>query len=153
MEGMSDIERLVALEEIRLLKARRDQAIDTKNWELYHSLHAPHHVSHNEGLPRWEGPDAMIAGTKASLAGKVSSHHSHTPDIVFESPTKAKGIWGMEDLIFDENTKELLLHGFGFYHEEYEKVDGVWKFVWRQLRRTFVLTKEAGNLPAQTVAR
>ena len=65
MEGMSDIERLVALEEIRLLKARRDQAIDTKNWELYHSLHAPHHVSHNEGLPRWEGPDAMIAGTKA----------------------------------------------------------------------------------------
>ena len=53
----------------------------------------------------------------------------------------------------DEKTKELLLHGFGFYHEEYEKVDGTWKFVWRQLRRTFVLTREAGNLPAQTAAR
>lgn len=147
MEGMTDLERLVALEDIKVLKARRDQAIDTKNWELYHSLHAPHHVSHNEGLPRWEGPDAMIEGTRNSLAGKVSSHHSHTPDITFESPTQAKGIWGMEDLIFNEKTLELELHGFGYYHEEYEKVDGVWKFVWRQLRRTFVLNYRDGNSP------
>ena len=101
MAEMSDIERLVALEEIRLLKARRDQAIDTKNWELYHSLHAPHHVSHNEGHPRWEGPDAMIEGTRNATARYKTVHHSHTPDITFESPTKAKGIWGMEDLLFD----------------------------------------------------
>ncbi|MBV1916737.1 MAG: nuclear transport factor 2 family protein [Sphingomonadaceae bacterium] len=150
MEGMSDIERLVALEDIRMLKARRDQAIDTKNWELYHSLHAPHHVSHNEGFPRWEGPDAMIEGTRNATAGLKTVHHSHTPDITFESPTKAKGIWGMEDLLFDEETLELVIHGFGFYHEEYEKVDGTWKFVWRQLKRTLVLTREDGNLPGQT---
>ena len=108
MEGMSDVERLVALEDIRMLKARRDQAIDTKNWELYHSLHAPHHVSHNEGLPRWEGPDAMIEGTRNATANYKTVHHSHTPDITFQSPTKAKGIWGMEDLLFDKDTLELL---------------------------------------------
>ena len=55
--------------------------------------------------------------------------------------------WGMEDLIFDEKTLELDLHGFGFYHEEYEKVDGVWKFVFRQLRRTFVLNYRGENAP------
>ncbi len=152
MEGMSDIERLVALEDIRMLKARRDQAIDTKDWELYHSLHAPHHVSHNEGHPRWEGPDAMIEGTRNATATYKTVHHSHTPDITFQSPTKAKGIWGMEDLLFDKDTLELMIHGFGFYHEEYEKIDGEWKFVWRQLKRTFVLTKEEGTLPAQTLS-
>lgn len=149
MEGMTDIERLVALEDIKVLKARRDQAIDTKNWDLYHSLHAEDHISHHadEGYSQWIGPDKMIEGVKASLKGKRSSHHSHTPDITFESPTKANAIWGMEDLIFDEETLELLLHGFGFYHESCEKRDGEWKFTYRQLRRTFVLRYTDGQSP------
>jgi hypothetical protein len=81
----------------------------------------------------------MIENVKALLdQGRTTVHHSHTPDITFASPTKATGIWGMEDLIFDSATGELLIHGFGFYHETYEKRDGTWLFTSRQLKRTLV---------------
>jgi SnoaL-like domain len=139
MTNISDIERLLALEDIRMLKSRRDRACDTKDWALYRSLHADDHVSHNEGMDRWGSADEMIANV-AKLLGpdKTTVHHSHTPDITFESATKAKGIWGMEDWIFDTASGELLIHGFGFYHETYEKRDGEWLFTSRQLRRTLM---------------
>jgi hypothetical protein len=139
---MTDLERMVALEEIKLLKARRDRACDTKDWDLYLSLHAPDHISHNEGLPRWESAAVMIEAVKQALpAGKISAHHSHTPEITFESATKARGIWAMEDNIYwTENGEECWLHGYGFYHETYEKRDGRWLFTSRQLKRTLVRT-------------
>ena len=139
MSEFSGIEQLLALEEIKLLKAKRDRAIDTKDWALYRSLHADDHVSHNDGHPRWDSADIMIANLSAILhEGRTSAHHSHTPEITFESPTKAKGIWGMEDYIFDSASGELQIHGFGFYHETYEKRDGKWLFTSRQLKRTHV---------------
>ena len=54
MTGMSDIEYLLAIEEIKLLKSRRDRACDTKDWNLYRALHEDDHVSHNDGYERWE---------------------------------------------------------------------------------------------------
>jgi SnoaL-like domain len=142
MTELSDIEQLVAKEEIKLLKARRDRAVDTKDWDLYFSLHAPDHVSHNEGYPRWESAQEMIENVKQLLGpDKISVHHSHTPEITFESPTKAKGIWAMEDNIFwQQDGEEHWLNGFGFYHETYEKRDGKWLFTSRQLKRTHVRT-------------
>jgi SnoaL-like protein len=142
MTELSDIEQLVAKEEIKLLKARRDRAVDTKDWDLYFSLHAPDHVSHNEGYPRWESAQEMIENVKQLLGpDKISVHHSHTPEITFESPTIAKGIWAMEDNIFwQQDGEEHWLNGFGFYHETYEKRDGKWLFTSRQLKRTHVRT-------------
>lgn len=138
MTGMSDIEQLLALEEIKKLKSRRDRACDTKDWDLYLSLHAPDHVSHNDGFDRWSSAQEMIDNVKRLLETRITVHHSHTPDITFESATKARGIWGMEDLIFDGATQELEIHGFGFYHETYEKRDGTWLFTSRQLKRNHV---------------
>ena len=46
-QGMSDIEWLVALEEIRQLKARRDRYVDAHDWAALEALHAPDHVSHH----------------------------------------------------------------------------------------------------------
>lgn len=142
---MNDIETLLAVEEIKLLKARRDRAVDTKDWDLYLSLHAPDHVSHNDGFPRWENAQVMIDNVRTILGDhRITVHHSHTPEITFESAETAKGIWAMEDLIFDAESEELLIHGFGFYHETYEKRDGRWVFTSRQLKRTHVRNNEKG---------
>lgn len=135
---MTPIEELQAREEIKLLKARRDRACDTKDWALYLSLHAPDHVSHNDGFPRWESAREMIDNVSTILAEKKTVHHSHTPEITFESDTRARGIWAMEDLIFDPEGKELLIHGFGHYHETYERRGDAWLFTSRQLKRTLV---------------
>ena len=136
---MTDVEQLLALEEIKKLKAQRDRACDTKDWVLYRSLHADDHVSHNYGHERWESADIMIENVKALLdKGMTTVHHSHTPEITFDTATKAKGIWGMEDLIFNSETDELLVHGFGYYYETYEKRDGKWLFTSRELKRNYV---------------
>jgi len=138
MSGMTRLERMVALEEIFRLKGRRDRALDTKDWETYIALHVPEHISENEGEQPRHGARENAQGVARILEGVLTVHHSHTPEIVFESPTTARGVWGMEDILVDEASKRLLLHGFGFYHERYEKRDGEWLFCWRQLRRTFV---------------
>jgi len=135
---MTDLERMVALEDLFRLKGRRDRALDTKDWETYIALHVPDHVSENEGEQPRHGARENAEGVAKILEGVLTVHHSHTPEIVFESATTARGVWGMEDLLFDEASKRLLLHGFGFYHERYEKRGGEWLFCWRQLRRTLV---------------
>lgn len=138
MTDMDDIERMVALEEIFRLKGRRDRALDTKDWEGYISLHVPEHVSENEGEQPRHGARENAEGVARILEGILTVHHCHTPEITFESPTSACGVWGMEDILVDAQSKRLLLHGFGFYHERYEKRGDDWLFCWRQLRRTFV---------------
>lgn len=146
MSDMTDVERLLALEEIKLLKARRDRAVDMKDWQTYHALHAPDHESHNDGYEHWKSADEMIENVKRLLDdSKISVHHSHTPEISFQSATTATGIWGMEDTIFwMEGDEQHWLHGFGFYHETYERRDGTWLFTRRQLKRTHVTTSVSG---------
>lgn len=143
---MTEIEELMAREEIKLLKARRDRAVDTKDWDLYLSLHASDHVSHNEGYPRWESAQEMIDNVSKLLGPHTKSvHHSHTPEITFESNARAKGIWAMEDMIFDAATDTMVVHGFGHYHETYEKRGDRWLFTSRQLKRTLVKTFEVAG--------
>ena len=151
MTEMSDIERLLALEEIKLLKARRDRAVDTKDWDTYLALHAPDHESHNDGFDHWKSAAEMIKNVRQLLGeDRISVHHSHTPEITFESPTKAKGIWAMEDNIFwKQGEEEHWLQGFGFYHETYEKRDGIWLFTSRKLKRTHVRTSVGAVSNAQ----
>jgi hypothetical protein len=148
MTEMTDIERLLAIEDIKLLKARRDRAVDTKDWDTYLSLHAADHQSHNDGFPSWTSADEMIANVKRILDHtRITAHHSHTPEITFDSPTVAKGIWAMEDNIFwKQDGEDHWLHGFGFYHETYERRDDQWVFTRRRLQRTQVRTSPGGVL-------
>ena len=147
--AMSDVERLIALEEIRMLKARRIRALDTQDWETYEALHAPDHVSHNEGEQEWVGAKAnteRVARMNREM-GIVSVHHAHTPEIKLLSPTEATGVWAMEDnLYWKQGEEEHWLRGFGFYHESYEKRDGRWVFTRRNLRRIKVMLSPGAEI-------
>ena len=149
MHGMSDIEYLLALEEIRLLKARRDRAVDTKDWALYRSLHADNHVSHNDGYARWESADVMIENVKALLdETKTSVHHSHTPEIEFESATTAKGIWAMEGMSFwTQDGQDHWFQAFGHYFESYERREDRWLFTSRSLKYYFTRKSPGAIFP------
>ena len=150
--GMSDLDRLLAVQAIEDLKARRDHAVDTKDWDAYLALHAPEHESRNDGFDHWRSAQQMIEAVRSLLGpDKASVHHSHTADISFQTPTRATGIWPMEDNIFwKEGRQEHWLHGLGFYHETYEKRDGTWLFTSRRLKRTHVHT--TARPPADAVA-
>jgi hypothetical protein len=145
---MSDVERLVALEDIKQLKSRRDRAVDMKDWVTLEALHAPDHHSHVEGFEPWTSAAEMIRNIEMSLREVVSVHQCHTPDITFETPTRARGIWAMEDFLsWRQDDREHWLRGYGFYEEVYEKRDGRWVYVWRRLTRLKVNMSEGGMLP------
>jgi hypothetical protein len=132
---MTDLERLVAIEDIKALVARRVRSLDARDWETYQDCHAPEHVS---GFFK-EAPDraAMIEALKAETAGVTAIHHVHSPEIVVLSPTEAKGAWAMEDRRYwMQGDEEHWLHGWGYYHETYVKRDGVWLITSRELVRT-----------------
>jgi len=136
MDQMSDVERLIAIEDIKQLKSRRDRAVDMKDWNMLEELHAPDHHSHVQDLPPWTSAAEMIERTRRGMEGVTSVHHSHTPDITFESPTRAKGVWAMTDyLSWKQGEEEHWLYGYGFYAETYEKRDGRWVYVERRLTR------------------
>lgn len=134
MSGLSGIEMLKALDAIKVLKARRDRAADTKDYALYESLHAPDHVSENGDYGRWASAAEMITNVRKSMENLTTLHQSHTPEIEFTSATSAKGIWAMEGMSFwKQDGAEHWFQAFGHYHEIYEKRDGRWVFTWRKL--------------------
>ena len=148
MNQMSDVERLIAIEDIKQLKSRRDRAVDMKDWKTLEALHAPDHHSYVMDFPPWTSAAEMIERTRKGMEGVTSVHHSHTPDITFESPTRAKGIWAMTDyLSWKKGEEEHWLYGYGFYQETYEKRDGRWIYVERRLTRLKVDMSPGATMP------
>lgn len=135
MDALTGIDKLVALAEIELLIARRDRAADTKDWALYESLHAPDHVSENGDYGRWTTAAEMIANTRKAMEHLITLHQSHTPEIEFESPTRASGIRAMEGMSFwQQDGEDHWFQAFGHYFELFEKRDGRWLFTSRRLQ-------------------
>ncbi|MEZ5153010.1 nuclear transport factor 2 family protein [Rhodococcus zopfii] len=144
---------LAAIEEIKRLFAARLRVMDAKRWELYPTLHTGDVVSEtfrrnaedHSHLPPAQRPGAVVgraaltAAIRTFLDGPVrvtSVHHGHQPEITLTSDTTATGIWAMEDLLWWTNGDvEEHLHGWGHYHEEYRRVDGVWLIAYRNLTR------------------
>lgn len=147
MSDASTLQQLIELEAIRHLKARRIRAIDTKDWATYEALHAPDHYSHNDGEKRWDGAKANTDRLALLFAHVDTVHHVHTPELTLTSPTSATGIWALEDhLYWAQEDGDHWVHGFGFYHETYEKRDGRWLFTSRRLKRTRVMTSPGADL-------
>jgi hypothetical protein len=125
---VNDIEKLLAIEEIRRLKARYFRYVDTKDWAAFKTIFTPDaHFDISEDLPDGVllGPDSIVEAARIPLSGVVSVHHGHCPEIDITSDTTATGIWAMEDkLRWSENSEfpNQTLHGYGHYFEGYEKV-------------------------------
>lgn len=140
---MNDIERLLAIEEIKQLKARYFRCVDTKDWEGYRSVLADDVVVDiTEDMPEGGlvvGGDAAAEIVRRSLtADIVSVHHGHCPEIEVLTPTTARGVWAMEDKLswgpasaFPGQT----MHGMGHYTETYEKTDCGWRIKTMKLTR------------------
>ncbi|MFC3175418.1 nuclear transport factor 2 family protein [Novosphingobium bradum] len=145
---MDAAEQLLAIEEIRKVKARRCRAVDTKDWDLYRDCHTVDCKSYALGSDADPvvGNEAMTQSVRKATEGKRTNHHVHNPEIELTSDTTATGIWAMEDVLFwEKDGKTKCLHGYGHYHETYEKVAGRWLIASRRLVRTNAYTVE---LPA-----
>jgi hypothetical protein len=129
---MTDTERLMALEEIKQLKARYFRCMDTKDWSGFEAVFAADATADysSEGDPKeWTaaGVAKVVALVRNAVGPAVTIHHGHMAEVEVLTPTTARGIFAMEDLIWwPEGSRRKTLHGWGHYHETYEKIGGKW---------------------------
>jgi hypothetical protein len=126
------------IEAIKQLKARYFRLMDTKDWDGMAQVFAPDvqiDMTGEDGTVHTSVADFMPY-LRQNIADVVTMHHGHMPEITLLSETTARGIWAMEDkLWWPEGSPLVHLHGYGHYHETYEKVDGQWRIKTLKLTR------------------
>ena len=122
-----------AIEDIKRLKARYYRCHGHEGvGRLERRLRAGRHLDTTEEAPQLpivEGRQNIIDFVSGQLDGVTTCHHGHMPEIEITSPTTANGIWAMEDHLWMPEGHPLgirHLHGYGHYHETYEKIGDRW---------------------------
>ena len=141
---MEPVERLMATEEIKQLKARYFRCMDTQDWAGFEQVFAADAVMDMSSEMRDQTTRGGITRGAAQIAAMVRTvvgpvvtvHHGHMPEIEITSPTTARGVWAMEDkLRWPEGSPVRTIHGYGHYHETYERTDDGWRI------KTITLTR------------
>jgi len=135
---MNDTERLLAIENIKQLKARYFRLMDTKQWADLAALFSADAIvdmRDSAGVRDennlFTGGSGFVTALRGFIEPLVTVHQGHTPEIEITSDTSARGIWAMEDVLWlPEGSPSQLpfkhLRGYGHYHETYECVNGHW---------------------------
>jgi len=139
---MDDVAKLLAIEEIRSLKARYFRLQDNKLWDEYRELFLEDSIfdatealtdpvdGGGEHLPARVtepliGRDAIVAYVSSGLNERVRSfHEGFMSEVEILSKNSARAVWPMEDRVWF--APDQMMHGFGYYHETYRRVDGRW---------------------------
>ncbi|MCW1382092.1 nuclear transport factor 2 family protein [Novosphingobium sp. KCTC 2891] len=156
MTQIDPLSRLIAIEEIKQLKARYFRLMDSKQWEPLRSVFADDAVfdaraslsidgngesgraaESNDWV--YEGGDTIIDFIRTAVGTQRTVHHGHCHEIEILSDTEARGVIAMEDQIWDESGAALTLHGMGHYHETYRKDGGAWRIVTSRITRLHVI--------------
>lgn len=149
---MLTLQDLIAIEEIKKLKARYFRGVDTKDWALLGDTLAEDVICDYTGATTDPetgvnaAPDttgAPLVGRKtaidaiAAVLAKVTTvHHGHMPEIDITGENTATGVWSMVDLLrFPKGQKVKEVVAYGHYHETYERIDGHWKIKTLRLPR------------------
>ena len=144
---MDSTERLVAIEEIKALKARYFRCMDTKDWDGFAEVFAVDATLDISGELGANASDGGVVRGRTEIAtfvrnaidGVTTVHHGHMPEITVTSPTSATGVWAMEDMLrWPEGAPIRSLHGYGHYHETYENQAGRWFIASTKLTRLHV---------------
>jgi uncharacterized protein (TIGR02246 family) len=123
------------IEAIKQLKARYFRTMDTKDWSGMRQVFADDVTMDTTGSGGAvvTGADEFLRFLREAIGDVVTVHHGHTPEIELTSPTAARGVWAMEDMLRWPDGREL--HGYGHYHETYEKTGGAWRIKTSRLTR------------------
>jgi SnoaL-like domain len=153
---MDALKRLVAIEEIKVLKARYFRCMDTKDWDGLATVFTPdavfdlsqvnsvRHLITGEWQPPFD-PSAVHTGKadvlnmiRTAVQSLLTVHHGHMSEIEIESDTRACGVWAMEDVIRNApGQPEFRMQGYGHYHEVYERLATSWAIKRTKITRLY----------------
>lgn len=139
----NDLQRLLDIESIKVLKSRYCRYLDTKQWDLLPSLFSDDVCFDGfASAPTGSDGAAFVKGVSSRLNEAFTMHHCHTPDIVFLGDDTARAVWAMADYMewpspigLADAPKARGMYGFGHYEEECRRVNGEWKMRQLRLRR------------------
>ena len=94
----------------------------TEDLKLFVSLKGPGEEPIQTATSAREWAD----NTSAQLANRITVHQGHQSKIVFTSDTTAKGKFILNDHLYSAEN-ESMMHGYGYYVDDYVKVNGKWK--------------------------
>ena len=148
---MNDIDRLVATEAIKVLKARYFRGVDFKDWDLLRTVFAEDVECDFRGAatdpetgfnPVPEATGEIIRGRQATIEAFAAAgahfrsvHHGHMPEIEIISETSARGIWALFDMLRFREGPLAEIAAYGHYQETYEKIAGAWRIKTTKLTR------------------
>ena len=138
---MTDLEKLLAIEEIRQLRPKYFRVIDAKQFDELEEIFTPDAVFDSREAvadpikgqypgfpvsPVSVGREAVVQGIIAGMPEALQScHMGHTGEIEILSDTTAKGVIPFSDRLIIPGV--LATAGYGYYFDEYEKIDGKWR--------------------------
>ena len=130
---MTDAERILAIEAIKQTKAHYFRCMDMKDWDGFTAVFTPDatadYSTASADSAEWKAAGAakVVAFVRGVVEHAVSIHHGHMPEVELTSDTTARAVFAMEDLIYwPEGSRHRTMHGWGHYHETYEKIGGKW---------------------------
>jgi hypothetical protein len=147
---MDALSRLLAIEDIKQLKARYFRFLDSRDYDAMAMVFCRDAVfDSSEGPmlypvggapvgqpgPVTRGRDEIMAWISGSFATRVCVHHGHGHEVTLDSETEAHGVIAMEDMIYALDRQTLLIHAAGHYHERYRVEDGQWRIAQTKLTR------------------
>jgi hypothetical protein len=140
---MDQLFRLIAIEDIKALKARYFRANDTKDRALLRSCFTSDISLDARGATTdpitgvnaapdltdkvYKGVDTVLDVVFAGLQGTTTVHQACLPEIEILSESDATGVWALFDALLFSKGSVSELTGYGHYHDIYERVDGKWK--------------------------
>jgi SnoaL-like domain len=133
------MDKLLAIEEIKQLKARYFRALDTNDWALFEATLAENCIGrYSDGDLCFDDRQAIVDFMQENLSGDrmLTMHHGHHPEITLIDEENATGVWYLEDTVIALDA-ELRIYGAAIYQDEYRKVAGNWVISKTAYRRTF----------------
>jgi SnoaL-like domain len=126
------------VEAIKQVKARYFRLMDTKDWDGLAGVFTDDveiDVT-SEGGGVTHSVDEYMPFLVNVLGDVTTVHHGHMPEVELTSPTTARAIWSFEDeLWWPDGAPLKYMHGYGHYHETYEKTSGRWRIKTMRISR------------------
>jgi hypothetical protein len=135
MTDVTDLEKLLAIEDIKHLKSRYFRFVDQKDWTAWRALFGDD--GHFEiGAGSFDGADAFVANVREFLTDATTFHHGHMPEIDVLGPDEATGVWTLYDVVEPPAESGVSpFYGYARYWERYERRGGEWKIVSMRIER------------------
>jgi hypothetical protein len=125
----NDIQQLKDIEDIKRLKSRYFECVDTQDWASWADEVLAEDFYFDSDAGVLEGRDVVVACISKTLEGGQTVHHGHMPNIKVTGPDSASGIWAMNDYVTlpGADGSTYVIRGYGHYREEYVRTPRGWR--------------------------